>query len=313
MILGFNIGFLEIGWVDIIDIFLFAILLYQVYKLMKGSVAIKVFLGFLVLYLIYLMVKAAEMELISNVLGQFMGVGVLAAIILFQQEIRKFLLLLGRTSIFNEGNLLDNFKSIWSSGGSYQKADVTPLIEAAKTLGGTNTGALIVISKNSELKFFAESGDRMDAVISKRLLMAIFNKYSPLHDGAVIIYNNKIVAARCILPVTEREVPAQFGLRHRAGIGMSENTDALVVAVSEETGQISTMRNGAIFHNLSTQELRKAINEYLYEDAKETTSTDSVLKKAKQEGSTKKEEPRKKDDSKKEEPNSPVKESAKVS
>ena len=313
MILGFNIGFLEIGWVDIIDIFLFAILLYQVYKLMKGSVAIKVFLGFLVLYLIYLMVKAAEMELISKVLGQFMGVGVLAAIILFQQEIRKFLLLLGRTSIFNEGNLLDNFKSIWSSGGSYQKADVTPLIEAAKTLGGTNTGALIVISKNSELKFFAESGDRMDAVISKRLLMAIFNKYSPLHDGAVIIYNNKIVAARCILPVTEREVPAQFGLRHRAGIGMSENTDALVVAVSEETGQISTMRNGAIFHNLSTQELRKAINEYLYEDAKETTSTDSVLKKAKQEGSTKKEEPRKKDDSKKEEPNSPVKESAKVS
>lgn len=313
MILGFYIGFLEIGWVDIIDIFLFAILLYQVYKLMKGSVAIKVFLGFLVLYLIYLMVKAAEMELISNVLGQFMGVGVLAAIILFQQEIRKFLLLLGRTSIFNEGNLFDNFKSIWSSKGNYQKADVTPLIEAAKTLGGTNTGALIVISKNSELKFFAESGDRLDAVISKRLLMAIFNKYSPLHDGAVIIYNNKIIAARCILPVTEREVPAQFGLRHRAGIGMSENTDALVVAVSEETGQISTMRNGEIFHNLSTQELRKTINEYLYEDAKETTSSESILKKAKQEGSTKKEEPKKKEDSKKEEPKPPVKESAKAS
>ena len=190
------------------------------------------------------MVNAVQMELLSNILGQFMGVGVIAAIILFQPEIRKFLLLLGRAPIFNEGNILENFKSIWTSRIGYKKADVTPLIEAAKTLGGTNTGALIVLSKNSELKFFAESGDRIDAVVSKRLLMAIFNKYSPLHDGAVIIYDNKIVAARCILPVTERDMPAQFGLRHRAALGMSENTDSLVIVVSEETGQLSTMRNG---------------------------------------------------------------------
>ncbi|MAE85679.1 MAG: TIGR00159 family protein [Flammeovirgaceae bacterium] len=291
MILGFNIGFLEVGWVDIIDILFVAVLLYQVYKLMKGSVAIKVFLGFLILYLIYLVVNAVQMELLSNILGQFMGVGVIAAIILFQPEIRKFLLLLGRAPIFNEGNILENFKSIWTSRIGYKKADVTPLIEAAKTLGGTNTGALIVLSKNSELKFFAESGDRIDAVVSKRLLMAIFNKYSPLHDGAVIIYDNKIVAARCILPVTERDMPAQFGLRHRAALGMSENTDSLVIVVSEETGQLSTMRNGEITHNLSTQELRKAINEYLYEETKEVSGTDSILKKAKEEGSTKKEEP----------------------
>lgn len=276
---------------DIIDILFVAVLLYQVYKLMKGSVAIKVFLGFLILYLIYLVVNAVQMELLSNILGQFMGVGVIAAIILFQPEIRKFLLLLGRAPIFNEGNILENFKSIWTSRIGYKKADVTPLIEAAKTLGGTNTGALIVLSKNSELKFFAESGDRIDAVVSKRLLMAIFNKYSPLHDGAVIIYDNKIVAARCILPVTERDMPAQFGLRHRAALGMSENTDSLVIVVSEETGQLSTMRNGEITHNLSTQELRKAINEYLYEETKEVSGTDSILKKAKEEGSTKKEEP----------------------
>ncbi|WP_421875185.1 diadenylate cyclase CdaA [Marinoscillum sp.] len=301
MILGFNIGFLEIGWVDIIDILFVSVLLYQVYKLMKGSVAIKVFLGFLVLYLIYLVVNAAQMELLSNILGQFMGVGVIAAIILFQPEIRKFLLLLGRAPIFNEGNIFENFKAIWTNRGGYKKADVTPLIEAAKTLGGTNTGALIVMSKNSELKFFAESGDRIDAVISKRLLMAIFNKYSPLHDGAVIIYDNKIIAARCILPVTERDVPAQFGLRHRAGIGMSEATDTLVIVVSEETGQISTVRNGNIAHNLSTQELRKAINEYLYEESKEVSSTtDNVLKKAKEEGSSKKEEPKNSDSKKSE-------------
>lgn len=313
MILGFNIGFLEIGWVDILDIFFVAVLLYQVYKLMKGSVAIKVFLGFLILYLIYLMVNAAQMELLSNILGQFMGVGVIAAIILFQPEIRKFLLLLGRAPIFNEGNIFENFKSIWKSKTGYKRADITPLIEAAKTLGGTNTGALIVLSKNSELKFFAESGDRMDAMISKRLLMAIFNKYSPLHDGAVIIYDNKIIAARCILPVTERDVPAQFGLRHRAAIGMSENTDTLVIVVSEETGQLSTMRNGEIFHNLSTQELRKAINEYLYEERREsaTTPTENVLKKAKEEGSSKKEEPKKAETSSAKKEAS--KESAKVS
>ncbi len=288
MILGFNIGFLEVGWVDIFDILFVAVLLYQVYKLMKGSVAIKVFLGFLILYLIYLVVNAVQMELLSNILGQFMGVGVIAAIILFQPEIRKFLLLLGRAPIFNEGNILENFKSIWASRVGYKKADITPLIEAAKALGGTNTGALIVLSKNSELKFFAESGDRIDAVVSKRLLLAIFNKYSPLHDGAVIVYDNKIIAARCILPVTERDMPAQFGLRHRAALGMSEETDTLVMVVSEETGQISTMRNGAITHNLSTQELRKAVNNYLYEEIKDVSN---ILRKAKEQGSFKKKEP----------------------
>lgn len=277
---------------DVLDILLVTILLYQVYQLMKGSIAIKVFLGFLVLYLIYLMVKAVEMELLSNILGQFMGVGVLAAIIIFQQEIRKFLLMLGRTPLFNEGSLLDNLKSIWSSD-KQKRYDITPLIEACKTLGGTNTGALIVLSRNSELKFYAESGDRLDALISKRLLMAIFNKFSPLHDGAVIVYGNKIIAARCILPVTERDVPAQYGLRHRAGIGMSEATDSFIIVVSEETGQISTMRNGETHHNLSTQELRKKINEYLYEDSRDAPGKgDSVLKKAKEEGS-RREEPKK--------------------
>lgn len=300
MILAYNIGFLEIKGVDILDILLVAVLLYQVYKLMRGSVAFKIFSGFLILYLVYLIVTAARMELLGTILGQFMGVGVLAVIILFQQEIRKFLLILGRTSFFNEGNLLDNLKSIWRSNGKYNKAEITPIIDACKTLGGSNTGALIVMSKNSELKFYVESGDRLDAVISKRLLLSIFNKYSPLHDGAVIVYNNKIVAARCILPVTERDVAAHYGLRHRAAIGMSENTDTLVLVVSEETGQISVMRNGQSYNNLSTQELRKQINEYLYEDDEEVvTSTESALEKAKKEGQTseKKDKEEKKEES----------------
>jgi diadenylate cyclase len=257
----FRIGFLEVSLVNVIDITLVSILLYQVYKLMKGSVAIKIFLGFLSIYLIYLVVSAARMELLTMILGQFMGVGVIAAIILFAPEIRKFLMIIGKSSIFSNENILQEL-FFWRKRET-EAFNISPIIDATKTLAGTSTGALIVISRNSELKFYADSGDLMDAIISKRLLISIFNKYSPLHDGAVIIYNGKIKAARCILPVTERDVPAQFGLRHRAAIGMSEATDTLVLIVSEETGQVSLSKNGRILHNLSMQEVRELINSYL--------------------------------------------------
>jgi diadenylate cyclase len=264
LIFLFTIGFLEISWVDVIDILLVSILLYQVYKLMKGSVALSIFLGFLSLYLFYLVVKAAQMELLSGILGQFMGVGVLAALILFQQEIRKFLLLVGKTTSFNRENFLRNF---WRKNSKINHVNLTPIMDAAKSMSGSNTGALIVFSRNSPLKFYAESGDLIDAIVSKRIILSIFNKYSPLHDGAVIIHANRIKAARCILPVTEREeLPAEFGLRHRAAIGMSESTDTLVLVVSEETGQMSVVRNGKIFHNLSIKEIRAKINDYLYEE-----------------------------------------------
>lgn len=245
-----------------IDIALVAALLYQVYKLLKGSVAIKIFLGFLSLYLIYLLVRALRMELLSAILGQFMGVGVIAAIIIFAPEIRKFLLIVGRSSIFSDDNILKDILFFWRKKEN-SAFNISPIIDATKVLAGSNTGALIVISSNTELKFYAESGDIMDAELSKRLLISIFNKYSPLHDGAVIIHKGRIKAARCILPVTEREVPAQFGLRHRAGIGMSEATDSLILVVSEETGQLSMMKNGKVLHNLSFQEIREIINDYL--------------------------------------------------
>lgn len=264
MTLLFQIGFLEIKLVDIIDIGLVSVLLYQLYKLMRGSVAIKVFLGFLSLYLIFLVVKAAQMELLSSMLGQFMGVGVIAVIILFQPEIRKFLLLIGRTTSVDRETLINNLLGRRDKG--INKVDITPVIEAVKSLGGANIGALIVFSRNSPLKFYAESGDLIDAHISKRLLLAIFNKISPLHDGAVILYRGKIVAARCILPITEQEsIPAHYGLRHRAALGMSETSDSLVLVVSEETGQMSLAKNGKMMDNLSAQELRAAINNYLYE------------------------------------------------
>lgn len=245
-----------------IDIALVAALLYQIYKLLKGSVAIKIFIGFLSLYLIYLLVRALRMELLSAILGQFMGVGVIAALIIFAPEIRKFLLIVGRTSIFSDDNILKDILFFWRKKEN-SAFNISPIIDAAKILAGSNTGALMVISSSTELKFYAESGDILDAELSKRLLISIFNKYSPLHDGAVIIHKGRIKAARCILPVTEREVPAQFGLRHRAGIGMSEATDALILVVSEETGQISMMKNGKVLHNLSFQEIREIINDYL--------------------------------------------------
>ena len=267
MIFAFKIGFLDVRWIDLLDILAVGFLLFQLYKLLKGSVALRVFLGLLSLYLIFLVVRAAQMELLSSILGQFMSVGVIAAIILFQQEIRKFLLIVGKTTAFNKENMFFNF---FRRGNGEKAVNLTPIIEAAKIMAGSNTGALIVFSRNSELKFYQESGDILDAEVSKRLLLSIFNKYSPLHDGAVIIFGNRIKAARCILPVTERDnLPAQMGLRHRAAVGMSESTDTMILVVSEETGQLSITRNGVIYHNLIPQEVRQRINMYLQEGSEE--------------------------------------------
>lgn len=264
--LVFKIGFLEVGWLDIIDILLVSFLLYQLYKLMKGSVAVKIFGGFLSLYLFYLVVRAAQMELLASILGQFMGVGVIAAIILFAPEIRKFLLLIGKSTSLNRENFINSLM-IWRKS-TPQEFNLSPVIDAVKTMGASNTGALIVFSRDSELKFYVDSGDAIDAVLSSRLLLSIFNKYSPLHDGAVIIFNGRISAARSILPVSENDnLPAQYGLRHRAAIGMSEATDTLILVVSEETGQMSLARHGHIWHNMSGLDIRKRINEYLQEES----------------------------------------------
>lgn len=261
MIFGFNIGFLEVSWVDIIDISLVSILLFQVYKLIRGSIAVNIFLGILALYLIYLIVRAAEMELLATILGQFMGVGVLAMIILFQPEIRKFLLVIGRGTEFRD----NIFKSVTNWRNNYQDDfDIQQVIEAVKTLKATKTGALIVFSRDVELRFYIETGDALNAQITRRLLLAIFNKNSPLHDGAVIIYKGRIKAARCILPVSENDhLPAHFGLRHRAAVGMSENTDTLVLAISEETGRLILARNGSYLRGLKLSQVEQRILDYL--------------------------------------------------
>jgi diadenylate cyclase len=261
MIFLFKIGFLDVTWVDLVDIGLVSVLLYQVYKLIRGSIAVNIFLGILALYLIYLIVRAAQMELLATILGQFMGVGVLAMIILFQPEIRKFLLVIGRGTEFRE-NFLKTIAN-WR-GVSNDETDVQQIIEAAKTLKGTKTGALIVFTRDSPLKFYVETGDSLDAEITKSLLISIFNKNSPLHDGAVIIYKGRIKAARCVLPVSENDhLPAHFGMRHRAAVGMSESTDTLVMAISEETGRLILARNGKFLRALKLKQVEQKILEYL--------------------------------------------------
>jgi uncharacterized protein (TIGR00159 family) len=262
MIFLFKIGFLEVGWVDFIDIVLVSVLLYQVYKLIRGSIAMNIFLGILALYLVYLIVRAAEMELLATILGQFMGVGVLAMIILFQPEIRKFLLVIGRGTEFRE----NIFKTISTWRHQYHDDfDVNEVLEAAKSLKATKTGALIVFSRDTELKFYVQTGDELDAAVNKRLLLSIFNKNSPLHDGAVIIYKGRIKAARCVLPVTENDnLPAHYGLRHRAAVGMSENTDTLVLAISEETGRLILARNGKYLRLIKLKHVERKILDFLH-------------------------------------------------
>lgn len=260
----FKVGFLEVSWVDFIDVGLVSILLYHIYKLIRGSIAMNIFLGLLALYLLYLMVRAAQMELLATILGQFMGVGVIAMIVLFQPEIRKFLLVLGRSAEFR-----DNFlKSITNRNHHYQEdMDVSQILEAAKTLRATKTGALIVFTRDTELKFYLQTGDILDSEVNKRLLISIFNKTSPLHDGAVIIFKGRIKAARCVLPVSENDyLPPNFGLRHRAAIGMSENTDTLVMAISEETGRLILARNGKYLRALKLKQIEEKILQYLYND-----------------------------------------------
>jgi uncharacterized protein (TIGR00159 family) len=263
VILAFSIGFLEITWVDFIDVTLVAILLYQVYKLIRGSLAVNIFLGILSMYLVYLIVRAAQMELVASILGQFMGVGVLAMIILFQPELRKFLLLVGRSAEFNRETIIKSFSN-WRQ--NYRdEFDIQQVMDAVKTLRASRTGALIVFSRDSELKFYTSTGDALNADVRKRLILAIFNKHSPLHDGAVIIYKGHIVAARCVLPVSENDhLPPHFGLRHRSAVGMSESSGTLVMAISEETGRLFLARNGKYLSGLELKQVEQKILDYLH-------------------------------------------------
>ncbi|MEQ8623960.1 MAG: diadenylate cyclase CdaA [Vicingaceae bacterium] len=261
-VLSPSLLFISVRWLDVIDILLVSMLLYQLYKLVKGTVAIRIFLGILAIYLIWKVVSAMQMELLSEILGQFIGVGVLALIIVFQQEIRRFLLIVGSQSNFARKGFL---KKIWNWSGQATettKLNINLIVRACFNMGKTKTGALIVLAIDTELKYHASTGDEIDAALSISLLESIFFKNSPLHDGAAIIFNNRIKAARCILPVSENpDIPSKYGLRHRAAVGITENSSAVAIIVSEENGDVSLARAGKLMHKLSTEQLRKELQE----------------------------------------------------
>ncbi len=243
-----------------------ALLLNQIYYLIKGTSAIRIFTGVALLYLIWLLVKAFDMILISSILGHVMGVGVIALLIVFQQEIRSFFMYLSNRYLANLNFSVKHILAVFNKEEDTVK--VWSIVKACSAMAKTKTGALIVILKESELYSIIETGVKLDAITSSELISNIFFKNSPLHDGALIIKNDRIVAAGCILPVSGKDVRNEdFGLRHRAALGMVEQTDAIVIVVSEQTGYISLFYSSAYQKNISTTDLRKQLEHYFLSDS----------------------------------------------
>ncbi len=252
--------FIHIRLLDIIDIFLVALLLYQLYLLVRGTVALNIILAIAGIYVFWWVVRALQMELLSSIIGQVIGVGVIALIIVFQQEIRRFLIYMG--SRYIDGNRLSIEKFLNLRFESKPRVRVKSILKAVMQMSQTKTGALIVIRRKSNMNMYAETGDILNAITSSRLILSIFNQNAPLHDGALIIDRETLKAARVILPVTEKlDLPPEYGLRHRAALGISEVTDSFVIIVSEETGQISTAENGILLKNIGIKALTQKLED----------------------------------------------------
>jgi uncharacterized protein (TIGR00159 family) len=206
-------------------------------------VAINIFFGIVIFYLFFLLVETLQMKMLTKILGGFMSVGIIALIVVFQPEIRKFLLMIGSTNISKSNVLVQRFKFLKNPVTNTTNVDI--IVKAATKMGSSKTGALIVLENNNNLDFLIETGDEMNIKVTQPIIESIFFKNSPLHDGAIIISDNTIKATRVILPVNnEKSIPAHFGLRHRAAIGITEKTDALAIVVSEESGNVSYIKNG---------------------------------------------------------------------
>ncbi len=253
-------AFITIRFLDFIDILLVTLLLYQLYRLLKGTVAFNIIIGLFSLYLFWLIVKLLNMELIGSIMGQFIGVGVLALIIVFHPEIRKFLVFIGTHYNMNKVLGLDLIMGTGKKRTINQE-QIDILVDACVSMSKSHTGALIVITNTLELNDQVNSGERLNAKISSSLIRTIFFKNSPLHDGAVIIRGNRIAAAGCILPLTQKEIDKSMGLRHRAAIGITENSDAVCIIVSEEKGTISIAKEGEIFRRLTKEKLITLLEE----------------------------------------------------
>lgn len=241
--------------------------MYEVYKLIRGTAGMHVFWGIFIFYIIWLIVRALHMEMLTRILGQFISVGGLALVILFQNEIRKFLTMIGNRYLHTKGK--NKLSKIFRFEDSEPiNEDIDEISDAIFTMSGTKTGALIVFSNREEpISPFVQTGEVINARISSALLQNIFYKNTPLHDGAVLIVGKKIIAAKCVLPMSKKtDLPMGFGMRHRSAIGMSEDTDTLVLIVSEQTGTISYCLHGEISTIEDKETLSTVIKDYSRSD-----------------------------------------------
>ena len=247
--------FLNFKFVDFLDIVLVGLMLYYIYRLLKGTVAISIFLGIVIIFVIWKLTVIVKMELVSSILGQFINVGFFALIVVFQQEIRKFLLVLGSTNVLNSKNLLKKLSLKKTSEDTVIAHMCETLVSACRKMGDERTGALIILERNQSLEFVRATGDKMNIELNQPILESIFYKNSPLHDGAIVVQNGFIVATRVILK--------EYGLRHRAAVSITEKTDALALVVSEETGKISYINNSEFVPYSSDSELVAILTEAL--------------------------------------------------
>lgn len=251
-------GFVPFTFIDLIDILFVAYIMYWIYRTTKGTNAPYIISGIIVVYLLWVIVKTLNMELLSTILGHIISVGAIALIVVFQPEIRRFLQKIGMSQ-----KRFNFISRIFNHGSKIAETNLQPLVVACREMSDTKTGALVVIGQQSDLSLITEGGICLDAKISSQLIHNIFFKNSPLHDGARGHRGRPHRGGRCILPVTQSDVPKSFGTRHRAAIGMSEISDAIILVVSEETGAISIANNGRINLNIPSDRLGAVLQKYL--------------------------------------------------
>ncbi len=255
------------GIKDAFDILIVAVMLYYLYRIMKESGTINIFYGVMAFIVVWVIAsEILEMRLIGTILDKFMNIGLLILVILFQEQIKRFLVVLGSQRKWKFLSNLFHHKNSHRDKNERTR-HIMPIVYACRNMAKSKTGALIVIQESEPLDDYENTGDRIDAEINSRLIENIFFKNSPLHDGAMIIADGRIKAAGCILPVShDTDVPRDFGLRHRSALGISQATDALAIVVSEETGHISLAHRGRLETNITSTQLEQRLSELVNRD-----------------------------------------------
>lgn len=263
MMLYTILGLPALRIIDIFDIAIVAVLFYYIYRMARGTNVMLIFWALIIILVAWRVADALGMRLLGAILSAIVSVGLIALVVIFQPEIRKFLLFLGTKTQLNE--------SLWKRLQFWRRniqnkntVGYEAYVNACMHMSQSKTGALIVFKRQNEVEELINTGEQINALASSALIEALFFKNSPLHDGAVIAHGNRLLAARCILPVTSRlDIDPNLGLRHRSAIGVTEQLDVLSVIVSEETGAISYAIGGTIHHDVTPVELRQALEKYI--------------------------------------------------